>query len=197
MLASAGATAELSLLQPEFDADAFWAPWPTKQPVLLQQEAEAAAAASSRASLPAQPEDGAPAQPADFITAGTEDAEAATAEAATAEAASCQVSPATSNTGAVAGARAEVQQVPEPAAEAHQEAVQLLQQALSEALACQQLATARSAALALVRCYGLLQPQRAGEYLAVAQDCKSVADMKAVFERCECVHYGMVSDKAL
>jgi hypothetical protein len=61
--------------------------------------------------------------------------------------------------------------------------VQLLQQALSEALAHQQLPTARAAALGLVRCHGLLQPQLAAECLAVAQDCKSAADMKAVFER--------------
>jgi hypothetical protein len=73
--------------------------------------------------------------------------------------------------------------MPEHAAQALQEAVQLLQQALSEALACQHLATARAAALALVRCHGLLQPQQAAECLAVAQGCKSAAGMKAVFVR--------------
>lgn len=86
-----------------------------------------------------------------------------------------------------------LKQLPQAAVQPHSEAVQLLQQALSEALACQQLATARAAALGLMRCYGLMQPQLAVECLAVAQSCHSAASMKAVFQRCEWLYVAIMA----
>jgi hypothetical protein len=185
MLASAGAAADVPLLQPSFDADAFWAPWPAQRPqLLLVQHTGTTPAATdivSRTSSDAQPEGATQQEAADSDTAVADSSDASPSPAASAVP---QGLLADSSSGAApVEAAAAALPMPEPAAKAHQEAVQLLQQALSEALSCQQWATARTAALALVRCHGLLQPQQAAVCLALAQDCKSVADMKAVFER--------------
>jgi hypothetical protein len=185
MLASAGAAADVALLQPSFDADAFWAPWPAQRPQPLLAQQTGTMPPFNVGNISANRSSSAPADATQDDLADCDTAVASSdASHESAAPVASQGLPENSSSGAAPVVlTAATQPMPEPAAQAHHEAVQLLQQALSEALACQQLATARAAALALVRCHGLLQPQQAAECLAVAQGCKSAADMKAVFER--------------
>jgi hypothetical protein len=186
LLASAGAAADLALLQPSFDADAFWAPWPAQrvQQVLAQQTGTMPASAA----LDNIGADVTPSTPAGATQDEVAECDAAVSSSDASHESAAPAAFQGLQENSCSGAApvvltAAMQPMPELAAQAHQAAVQLLEQALSQALACQQLATARAAALALVRCHGLLQPQQAAECLAVAQGCKSATDMKAVFER--------------
>jgi hypothetical protein len=77
---------------------------------------------------------------------------------------------------------AATRQLPAPAAQLHQQAEQYLHQALQEALQHQLLHIAERASRALVYCCGLLQPERAALYLAVAQSCSSTQEMRRGFE---------------
>ncbi|KAF8063688.1 CFAP46 [Scenedesmus sp. PABB004] len=74
--------------------------------------------------------------------------------------------------------------VPPGAVQPLAEAVEVLGQALDDALEAQAFGAAREAALALARCHGLLQPARAAACLAVAQGCQSSDTVAGMFRRC-------------
>jgi hypothetical protein len=74
-------------------------------------------------------------------------------------------------------------ELPGPPKQLHQQAISMLEEGLAVALASGCTATARQAALGLVRCYGLLQPALAAEYLAVAQSAGVAAYMREEFCR--------------
>lgn len=75
-----------------------------------------------------------------------------------------------------------IPELPPAARLPHQQALSCLQEALHEALHAQQLDTAETAARELMVCYGVLQPDKAALYLAVAQSCSTARAMRAVFE---------------
>lgn len=147
-----------------------WLPWPGPT--------EAAAAEAAEQQQVAGPAEGAAAE----AGGGSATTDAATQPAT--EAGAAGAAPAGAD--AAAGAPEEP---PRPslsgaAQQLQQQAVGVLQAALTAALAGRCYASAQKAALALFRCHGVLAPEAAADCLAVAQSASAAAWMREEFCRC-------------
>ena len=146
----------------EDDVQRHWIPWPGP----IQQQGELNKLCHQQQLLQEQPSSEVVIPESTAAVAGEEDATAAgTASAAAVKAGS------------------QHPELESPAKQLHMQAVSTLEEGLAVALGSGCFATARQAALGLVRCYGVLQPDLAAEYLAVAQSAGVAAYMKEQFCR--------------